>query len=90
MDLNATEFATYQPLPGDIIRVAEILNRFENRVKIEGAVFRPEIYSFYEGMHFYVGFFTYVFVLTKRFYPSFETDFYRESCYTYCEPSGQV
>ena len=50
-DLKAGEFATYQPLPGDVFRVSAILNRFENRVKIEGAVFRPEIYSFYEGMH---------------------------------------
>ena len=49
-DLKASEFPTYQPLPGDAFKVSEILNRFENRVKIEGAVFRPEIYSFYEGM----------------------------------------
>ena len=33
-----------------MFRVSKILNRFENRIKIEGAVFRPNTYSFYEGM----------------------------------------
>ena len=37
-------------MAGDVFRISKILNRFENRIKIEGAVFRPEIYSFYEGM----------------------------------------
>ena len=49
-DLQSSEFKTYNPLPGDVFKVAEILNRFENRVKIEGAVFRPDTYSFYNGM----------------------------------------
>ncbi|WP_035668027.1 SLBB domain-containing protein [Flavobacterium sp. 83] len=49
-DVNATEFNTYKPLSGDVFRVTKILNRFENRIKIEGAVFRPDTYSFYEGM----------------------------------------
>jgi protein involved in polysaccharide export with SLBB domain len=50
-DIKSSEFATYKPLSGDVFRVTKILNRFENRIKIEGAVFRPDIYSFYEGMH---------------------------------------
>ncbi|MBK5194385.1 MAG: SLBB domain-containing protein, partial [Flavobacteriaceae bacterium] len=33
-----------------VFRVTKILNRFENRIQITGAVFRPDIYSFYEGM----------------------------------------
>ncbi|MBC7888545.1 MAG: SLBB domain-containing protein [Ferruginibacter sp.] len=49
-DMKSAEYNSYQPLPGDVFRISEILNRFENRVKIDGAVFRPEIYSFYEGM----------------------------------------
>ena len=49
-DLSSDEYKTYQPQAGDVFKVAEILNRFENRVKIEGAVFRPATYSFYEGM----------------------------------------
>ncbi len=49
-DIKSVEFSSYRPLAGDVYRVSKILNRFENRIKIEGAVFRPDIYSFYEGM----------------------------------------
>ncbi len=49
-DIKSSEFSSYKPLAGDVYRVSKILNRFENRIKIEGAVFRPDIYSFYEGM----------------------------------------
>jgi len=49
-DIKSSEFKAYLPLPGDVYKVAEILNRFENRIKIEGAVFRPDTYSFYKGM----------------------------------------
>lgn len=49
-DIKESEYASYKPLAGDVFRVSKILNRFENRIKIEGAVFRPDIYSFYEGM----------------------------------------
>jgi len=49
-DIKSSEFNSYKPLAGDVYRVSKILNRFENRIKIEGAVFRPDIYSFYEGM----------------------------------------
>ncbi|MFD1601600.1 SLBB domain-containing protein [Flavobacterium artemisiae] len=49
-DINEGEFKTYQPQSGDVFRVTRILNRFENRIKIEGAVFRPDYYSFTEGM----------------------------------------
>ncbi len=49
-DLKYTDFGAYQPQPGDVITVSKILNRFENRIKIQGAVFRPDTYSFYKGM----------------------------------------
>ena len=49
-DVKFEEFNTYMPLSGDVFRVTKILDRFENRIKIEGAVFRPDTYSFYEGM----------------------------------------
>ena len=49
-DIKFSEFGSYKPLAGDVFRVSKILNRFENRIRIEGAVFRPNIYSFYEGM----------------------------------------
>jgi len=49
-DINESEYNSYQPQSGDVFRVTRILNRFENRIKIEGAVFRPDYYSFTEGM----------------------------------------
>jgi protein involved in polysaccharide export with SLBB domain len=49
-DIKASEFGTYKPQSGDEFKVTKILNRFENRIKIFGAVFRPDTYSFYEGM----------------------------------------
>jgi protein involved in polysaccharide export with SLBB domain len=49
-DIKQSEFSTYKPLSGDVFNVTKILNRFENRIKIEGAVFRPNFYSFTEGM----------------------------------------
>jgi len=49
-DINESDFSTYIPQSGDVFRVTKILNRFENRIKIDGAVFRPDYYSFNEGM----------------------------------------
>lgn len=49
-DVKATEYKLYKPRSGDLFTVSKILNRFENRIKIEGAVFRPNTYSFFEGM----------------------------------------
>lgn len=49
-DIKQGEYSSYKPLNGDVFRVSKILNRFENRITIEGAVFRPNTYSFYEGM----------------------------------------
>lgn len=49
-DINESEFNSYQPQSGDVFRITKILNRFANRIKIEGAVFRPDYYSFTEGM----------------------------------------
>ncbi|KOP39478.1 sugar transporter [Flavobacterium sp. WLB] len=49
-DINESDFSTYIPQSGDVFRITKILDRFENRIKIEGAVFRPDYYSFSEGM----------------------------------------
>ena len=49
-DLAAADFSKYQPQGGDIIQVSKILNRYENRVKLSGAVFRPDIYELTPGM----------------------------------------
>jgi protein involved in polysaccharide export with SLBB domain len=50
LDIKDSDFNKYQPLSGDVFMVTKILNRFENRIIIDGAVFRPNTYSFYEGM----------------------------------------
>ena len=49
-DINESEYGSYMPQSGDVFRITKILNRFENRIKIEGAVFRPDYYSYSEGM----------------------------------------
>lgn len=49
-DINESEYNSYAPQSGDVFKVTKILNRFENRIKIDGAVFRPDYYSYSEGM----------------------------------------
>lgn len=40
----------FEPKTGDIYQIDKILNRFENRVRIEGSVFRPGNYAIEEGL----------------------------------------
>ncbi|MBZ9629071.1 SLBB domain-containing protein [Psychroflexus sp. CAK1W] len=47
-DLNSKNYKNYLPLAGDEVIVAGILNRYENRVQIKGAVYRPGDYSLKE------------------------------------------
>jgi protein involved in polysaccharide export with SLBB domain len=49
-DISASEYSIYQPESGDIYIVSKILNRFQNRVKINGAVFRPDVYELTNGL----------------------------------------
>jgi protein involved in polysaccharide export with SLBB domain len=49
-DLTADQFATYEPAAGDKFEVTTILSRYENRVSISGAVFRPGDYQLEPGM----------------------------------------
>jgi len=49
-DLAAADFGKYEPQGGDVIQVSKILDRFQNRVKLTGAVFRPDVYELSEGM----------------------------------------
>lgn len=50
IDIKADEYSVYKPMSGDSYKVSKILNRFENRITIDGAVFRPNQYSFAQGM----------------------------------------
>ncbi|WP_432713605.1 SLBB domain-containing protein, partial [Pedobacter sp.] len=49
-DVEAEQFATYGPLNGDKYIVETILDRFENRVEINGAVFRPGPFELEKGL----------------------------------------
>lgn len=49
-DIPATEFHQYQPESGDLLVVSKTLNRFQNRVTINGAVFRPDVYELTNGL----------------------------------------
>lgn len=50
IDLSTDEFLTFNPLDGDVIEVSAILDRFSNRVRIDGAVFREGEYQLTEGL----------------------------------------
>lgn len=50
VDIAADNFSTYYPLNGDTYVVEKILDRFENRVEIAGAVFRPGQYELEKGL----------------------------------------
>jgi protein involved in polysaccharide export with SLBB domain len=50
VDVIANQFSTYKPSSGDKFFVNEILDRFENRVTITGAVFRPGEYQLEPGL----------------------------------------
>lgn len=49
-DVAAESFETYGPLNGDKYVVEAILDRFENRVEIAGAVFRPGQFELDKGL----------------------------------------
>lgn len=49
-DVSAADFGTFKPANGDKFIVEAILGRFENRVEILGAVFRPGVYSLDKGL----------------------------------------
>jgi len=44
-DIDRQAFGTFIPRNGDVFTIDSILSRFENRISIKGAVFRPGFYS---------------------------------------------
>jgi protein involved in polysaccharide export with SLBB domain len=48
-DVNEADFKNYIPLRGDVYTVDAVLNRYENRITINGAVFRPGEYELQKG-----------------------------------------
>lgn len=49
-DVSENDYKNYMPLRGDRFYVESILNRFENRVTINGAIFRPGEYELEKGL----------------------------------------
>jgi protein involved in polysaccharide export with SLBB domain len=49
-DIESGQYANFNPQDGDFYIVGEILNRYENRVQVLGAVLRPGEFSLEEGM----------------------------------------
>lgn len=50
MDIGYKDFNNYVPLRGDKVTVSPILDRYQNRITISGAVFRPGEYELHSGM----------------------------------------
>lgn len=49
-DVPGEMFGMFVPQTGDVFEVGKILDRYTNRVQINGAVFRPGIYALEDGM----------------------------------------
>jgi protein involved in polysaccharide export with SLBB domain len=49
-DLSKLEYGKYQPQSGDVISISKIINRYQNRVVLSGAVYRPDVYELQAGM----------------------------------------
>jgi protein involved in polysaccharide export with SLBB domain len=49
-DIIANDYKNYTPLRGDKYTVSKILDRYENRVVINGAVFRPGAFELQNGL----------------------------------------
>ena len=50
LDVPKAEFSKFIPQNGDSLVAGEIINRYENRVSIQGAVFRPGTYALSQNM----------------------------------------
>ena len=50
LTVPAAEFNSYYPKNGDLITVEPILDRYENKVEISGAVFRPGVFELTQGL----------------------------------------
>lgn len=49
-DVDAANFSAFHPQDGDSFGIGKILNRFENRVQVSGAVMRPGTFALGQGM----------------------------------------
>jgi protein involved in polysaccharide export with SLBB domain len=49
-DLTQAQYNTYAPQMGDVFVVSKLLNRYANRVKIAGAVYRPDVFELTQNL----------------------------------------
>jgi protein involved in polysaccharide export with SLBB domain len=49
-DLSDSEYDKYIPKGGDVIMISKIIDRYQNRVKLIGAAYRPDTYELTQGM----------------------------------------
>ncbi|MDC0377873.1 SLBB domain-containing protein [Flavobacteriaceae bacterium] len=50
VDINSDQFDFFKPMDGDKYMIEKIIERYTNRVIVNGAVFRPGIFSLSDGM----------------------------------------
>lgn len=50
IDVHSSEYATFHTEPGDFYTIGKLLDRFANRVQIQGSIYRPGEYSLDQGM----------------------------------------
>lgn len=48
--VNEPQYASFELQNGDVVSVGTILDRYENRIEIKGAVYRPGVYQFGEDI----------------------------------------
>lgn len=45
------EYTTFKVMDGDVVTVGTMIDRYENRLEIKGAVYRPGVYQFSDKIH---------------------------------------
>ena len=50
VDINSDQFEFFKPITGDMFQVDQIIEKYNNRVIVSGAVYRPGTFSVYDGM----------------------------------------
>ena len=51
VDINSDQFDFFKPSPGDVFQVDQIIEKYNNRVIVNGAVYRPGTFSLFQGMN---------------------------------------
>ena len=49
-DINKDQFEIFTPKSGDVFQVDKVLDRYKNRVIVNGAVYRPGVYAITQGL----------------------------------------